>query len=73
MTSGSDISPKHIAFYDPERKGIFIHNDQLKESPFEIGDRSLSISAAIVSDVLKATLKISSHKAKHAKTFFIKT
>jgi hypothetical protein len=39
MTSGSDISPKHIAFYDPERKGIFIHNDQLKESPFEIGDR----------------------------------
>jgi hypothetical protein len=39
MTAGSDISPKHIAFYDPERKGIFIHNDQLKESPFEIGDR----------------------------------
>ena len=39
MTSGSDISPKQLAFYDPERKGIFIHNDQLKESPFEIGDR----------------------------------
>jgi hypothetical protein len=39
MTAVSDISPKHIAFYDPERKGIFIHNDQLKESPFEIGDR----------------------------------
>ena len=39
MTAGSDISPKHIAFYDPERKGIFIHSDQLKESPFEIGDR----------------------------------
>ena len=39
MVSGSDISPKHIAFYDPERKGIFIHSDQLRESPFEIGDR----------------------------------
>ena len=39
MTSGSDISPKHIAFYDPERKGIFIHSDQLKKSPFEVGDR----------------------------------
>ena len=39
MTSESDIRPKNIAFYDPERKGIFIHSDQLKESPFEIGDR----------------------------------
>ena len=39
MTAGSDISPKHIAFYDPDRKGIFIHDGQLKESPFEIGDR----------------------------------
>ena len=39
MTSGSDISPRNIAFYDPERKGIFIHSDQLRESPFEIGDR----------------------------------
>jgi len=39
MASGSDISPKHIAFYDPERKGIFVHSDQLRESPFEIGDR----------------------------------
>lgn len=39
MTSGPDISPKNIAFYDPERKGIFIHRDQLRESPFEIGDR----------------------------------
>ena len=33
------ISSKRIAFYDPERKGIFIHYDQLKDSPFEIGDR----------------------------------
>ena len=39
MTTGSDISHKNIAFYDPERKGIFIHKDQLKESPFEVGDR----------------------------------
>ena len=39
MTSRSDISPKNIAIYDPDRKGIFIHKDQLKESPFKIGDR----------------------------------
>ena len=39
MTSRSDISPKNIAIYDPERKGIFIHKDQLEESPFEVGDR----------------------------------
>ena len=39
MTSGSDISPRNIAFYDSDRKGIFIHKDQLRESPFEIGDR----------------------------------
>jgi hypothetical protein len=39
MTAGSDISHKNIAFYDPERKGIFIHIDQLKKSPFKIGDR----------------------------------
>ena len=39
MTTGSDISRKNIAFYDPDRKGIFIHKDQLKESPFEVGDR----------------------------------
>ncbi len=34
-----DISPNHIAFYDPDRNGIFIHFDQLKDSPFEVGDR----------------------------------
>ena len=39
MEFGSDISPWNIAFYDPDRKGIFIHKDQLKKSPFEIGDR----------------------------------
>ncbi len=39
MTAGSDFSSKDLAFYDPERKGIFIHKDQLQGSPFEIGDR----------------------------------
>jgi len=34
-----EISPKQIAFYDPERKGMFIHKDQLVDSPFEVGDR----------------------------------
>ena len=39
MTSGPEISTNQIAFYDPDRKGIFIHIDQLRQSPFEIGDR----------------------------------
>ena len=39
MTSGTGISPKQIAFYDPERKGMFIHKDQLADSPFKVGDR----------------------------------
>ena len=39
MTTESDISHRNIAFYDPDRKGIFIHKDQLNESPFEVGDR----------------------------------
>ena len=39
MKSDSNIDPKHIAFYDPDRKGIFIHIDQLEDSPFAIGDR----------------------------------
>ena len=39
MTSAPGISPKQIAFYDPERKGMFIHTDQLADSPFKIGDR----------------------------------
>lgn len=39
MTSESGISPNNIAVYDPDRKGIFIHKDQLKDSPFKIGDR----------------------------------
>ena len=39
MPSESDIGAHRIAFYDPDRKGIYIHYDQLKDSPFEIGDR----------------------------------
>ena len=39
MTSAPEISPKQIAFYDPERKGLFIHIDQLADSPFKVGDR----------------------------------
>ena len=39
MTSISGISPHQIAFYDPDRKGILIHIDQLPNSPFEVGDR----------------------------------
>jgi hypothetical protein len=39
MPSDLNISSKHIAIYDPERKGIFIHHDQLRDSPFEMGDR----------------------------------
>jgi hypothetical protein len=39
MTATHKISPKQIAFYDPERKGLFIHADQLAHSPFQIGDR----------------------------------
>ena len=39
MNSIPEIGPKQIAFYDPERKGMFIHIDQLENSPFEVGDR----------------------------------
>ena len=39
MASSSGISPRQIAFYDPERKGMFIHKDQLTDSPFKVGDR----------------------------------
>jgi hypothetical protein len=35
----SPISPDQIAFYDPDRKGILIHKDQLVDTPFKIGDR----------------------------------
>jgi len=36
---GKPIDADHIANYDPERKGIFIHRDQLKGSRFRVGDR----------------------------------
>jgi hypothetical protein len=39
MTSPSRIGPDQIAFYDPDRKGILIHKDQLTDTPFEVGDR----------------------------------
>jgi hypothetical protein len=39
MTPISPIGPGQIAFYDPDRKGILIHRDQLTDTPFEVGDR----------------------------------
>lgn len=39
MTPTSHIDPGQIAFYDPDRKGILIHKDQLADTPFEVGDR----------------------------------
>ena len=39
MTSISRISSNQIAFYDPDRKGVLIHKDQLEDTPFEVGDR----------------------------------
>ena len=39
MAATPEISPRQIALYDPERKGMFIHVDQLAGSPFHIGDR----------------------------------
>lgn len=39
MASKKVIKNKEIAILDRERNGIFIHKDQLKASPFKIGDR----------------------------------
>lgn len=39
MTPMSHIGPSQIAFYDPDRKGILIHKDQLADTPFQVGDR----------------------------------
>lgn len=39
MTPIAPIGPSQIAFYDPDRKGILIHKDQLAGTPFEVGDR----------------------------------
>ena len=35
----SDVELTHIAFYDKERKGIYIHAQLLQDSPFQPGDR----------------------------------
>ncbi len=39
MIRRADIKNKHIAIYDPDRKGIFIHKDQLEDSGFKVGDK----------------------------------
>ena len=39
MAPEPKISPQNVAIYDPDRKGIFIHRDQLVDSPFDVGDR----------------------------------
>ncbi len=39
MNTREDIHHNQIANYDADRKGIFIHKDQLRDSPFEVGDR----------------------------------
>ena len=39
MITRADIHINKIAIYDADRKGIFIHKDQLRDSPFKVGDR----------------------------------
>ena len=39
MASENDIGGLPVANYDPDRKGIFIHKNELVESGFEPGDR----------------------------------
>jgi hypothetical protein len=39
MVSKTDAIGLPIANYDPDRKGIFIHKNQLKQSSFKVGDR----------------------------------
>jgi hypothetical protein len=39
MLKREDIKDKPIAIYDPERRGIFIHKNQLAGSNFKVGDR----------------------------------
>lgn len=38
MITREDIHNNQIAIYDADRKGIFIHKDQLRDSPFKVGD-----------------------------------
>ena len=39
MVSKDELQEKEIAIYDRNRKGIFIHKDQLAHGPFKSGDR----------------------------------
>jgi hypothetical protein len=39
MVSKKNIANRPVANYDPDRKGIFIHKDQLIDSGFNVGDR----------------------------------
>jgi hypothetical protein len=39
MTTPKNIIAKPTANYDPDRKGIFIHQNQLDDSGFKVGDR----------------------------------
>jgi len=39
MISKKDIDDLPVANYDPDRKGIFIHKNQLDDSSFKVGDR----------------------------------
>ena len=39
MITRENINNNQIAIYDADRKGIFIHKDQLRDSPFKVGDR----------------------------------
>ena len=39
MISKKDIDDLPVANYDPDRKGIFIHKNELNDSSFKVGDR----------------------------------
>ena len=39
MVSEKDVAGLPVANYDPDRKGIFIHKNQLNDSGFKVGER----------------------------------
>jgi hypothetical protein len=39
MISEKDVAGLPVANYDPDRKGIFIHKNELMDSRFKVGDR----------------------------------
>ena len=39
MVSEKDVVGLPVANYDPDRKGIFIHKNQLNDSSFKVGER----------------------------------